>query len=134
MHVCSLYSCDAPKRFRATPPHGPPLSTATEPPSQALVSSVSPSSLAHGTPRPLPCPIRTPHIRTPSVFPSGAPIRFKIRLTLAPQAFTRSGISLCDWRDSVQFGSVAQSCLTLCDPMNCSMPGLPVYHQLPEFK
>ena len=34
---------------------------------------------------------------------------------------------------SVQFSSVAQSCLTLCDPMNCSMPGLPVYHQLPEF-
>ena len=34
---------------------------------------------------------------------------------------------------SVQFSSVAQSCLTLCDPMNCSMPGLPVHHQLPEF-
>ena len=33
---------------------------------------------------------------------------------------------------SVQFSSVAQSCLTLCDPMNCSMPGLPVHHQLPE--
>ena len=32
-----------------------------------------------------------------------------------------------------QFNSVAQSCLTLCDPMNCSTPGLPVYHQLPEF-
>ena len=32
-----------------------------------------------------------------------------------------------------QFSSVAQSCLTLCDPMNCSTPGLPVYHQLPEF-
>ena len=31
------------------------------------------------------------------------------------------------------FGSVAQSCPTLCDPMNCSMPGLPVHHQLPEF-
>ena len=29
--------------------------------------------------------------------------------------------------------SVAQSCLTLCDPMNRSMPGLPVHHQLPEF-
>ena len=29
--------------------------------------------------------------------------------------------------------SVAQSCLTLCDPMNCSTPGLPVHHQLPEF-
>ena len=32
-----------------------------------------------------------------------------------------------------QFSSVAQSCLTLCDPMNPSMPGLPVHHQLPEF-
>ena len=34
---------------------------------------------------------------------------------------------------SVQFSSVAQSCSTLRDPMNCSMPGLPVHHQLPEF-
>ena len=32
-----------------------------------------------------------------------------------------------------QFSSVAQSCLTLCDPMNCSTPGLPVHHQLLEF-
>ena len=31
------------------------------------------------------------------------------------------------------FSSVAQSCLTLCDPMDCSMPGFPVHHQLPEF-
>ena len=31
-----------------------------------------------------------------------------------------------------QFSSVAQSCLTLCDPMNCSTPGLPVHHKLPE--
>ena len=34
---------------------------------------------------------------------------------------------------SVQFSSVAQSCPTLCDPMNCSTPGLPVHHQLPDF-
>ena len=34
---------------------------------------------------------------------------------------------------SVQFSSVAQLCPTLCDPMNCSTPGLPVQHQLPEF-
>ena len=34
---------------------------------------------------------------------------------------------------AIQFSSVAQSCLTLCDPMNRSMPGLPVHHQLPEF-
>ena len=34
---------------------------------------------------------------------------------------------------SVQFSPVAQSCLTLCDPMNRSTPGLPVHHQLLEF-
>ena len=33
----------------------------------------------------------------------------------------------------VQFSSVAQSCLTLWDPMDCSTPGLPVHHQLLEF-
>ena len=38
------------------------------------------------------------------------------------------------WLDLyIQFSSVAQSCPTLCDPMNCSTPGLPVHHQLPEF-
>ena len=36
-------------------------------------------------------------------------------------------------KGSVQFSSVAQSCLTLCDPMNRSTPGLPVHHKLPEF-
>ena len=34
---------------------------------------------------------------------------------------------------SVQFSSVAQLCPTLCNPMDCSMPGFPVHHQLPEF-
>ena len=34
---------------------------------------------------------------------------------------------------SKSISSVTQSCPTLCDPMNCSMPGLPVHHQLPEF-
>ena len=33
---------------------------------------------------------------------------------------------------SFQFSSVTQSCLTLCDPMSCSMPGLPIQRQLPE--
>ena len=51
---------------------------------------------------------------------------------------------LCDWIEDQwqsfwypqrnnQFSSVAQSCPTLCDPMNRSTPGLPVHHQLPEF-
>ena len=35
--------------------------------------------------------------------------------------------------DSVQFSSVVQSCPSLCNPMNCSMPGFPVHHQHPEF-
>ena len=39
-------------------------------------------------------------------------------------------INLLKWKVKMK---VTQSCLTLCDPMNCSTPGLPVYHQLPEF-
>ena len=35
---------------------------------------------------------------------------------------------------SVQISSVTQSCPTLCNPMNCSTPGLPVHHQLLEFR
>ena len=45
--------------------------------------------------------------------------------------------SLCCLPESIttlligyQFSSVAQSCSTLCDPINCSIPGLPVHHQL----
>ena len=51
-----------------------------------------------------------------------------------PQVWVKS---LPNWLQKmttkVQFSSVAQLCLTLCDPMNCSTPGLPVHHQLPEF-
>ena len=35
--------------------------------------------------------------------------------------------------DKSSISSVVQTCLTLCDPMDCSMPGLPVHHKLPEF-
>ena len=38
-----------------------------------------------------------------------------------------------DWVFLVQFSSLAQSCPTLCDSMDCSRPGLSVHHQLPEF-
>ena len=41
---------------------------------------------------------------------------------------------LGEWfQDTQSVSSVIQSCLTLCDPMDCSMPGLPVHHQLLEF-
>ena len=37
---------------------------------------------------------------------------------------------MCPFSSSVQLSSVTQSCLTVCDPMNCSTPGFPVHHQL----
>ena len=53
---------------------------------------------------------------------------------------TCSMVNLCvlfspstDWISSVQFSSVTQSYLTLCDSMNRSTPGLPIHHHLPEF-
>ena len=42
-------------------------------------------------------------------------------------------LDCCPFLKSLQFSSVTQSCLTLCDPMNRSMPGLHVHHQLLEF-
>ena len=50
-----------------------------------------------------------------------------------PQYHLEYGLCLATCFQRVQFSSVAQSCLTLCHTMNCSMPGLPVHHQLPEF-
>ena len=41
--------------------------------------------------------------------------------------------TVADFIFSVQFSSVSQSCPTLCDPVNCSTPGLLVHHQLLEF-
>ena len=52
------------------------------------------------------------------------------KILMRLQAIVKHGEIL---RASVQFSSIAQSCLTLCDPMNHSTPGLPVHHQLPEF-
>ena len=57
-----------------------------------------------------------------------------------PQTPSSSALNLSEPRGlfqrvycSHQFSSVAQSCPTLCDHMDCSLPGLPVHHQLPEF-
>ena len=54
-----------------------------------------------------------------------------------PQYMQKSGHHFVHFRliqpcISFQFSSAAQSCLTLCHPMNCSTPGLPVHHQLPD--
>ena len=54
---------------------------------------------------------------------------------LLSQIFQTAGFypAIHSFISSVQFSSVAQSCPTLCDPMNCSTPGLPVHHHLLEF-
>ena len=53
---------------------------------------------------------------------------------LHPIAYSVSPLgSYLHLSNSVQFSSVAQSCSTLCSPMNCSMPGPLFHHQLPEF-
>ena len=51
---------------------------------------------------------------------------------MIPGSCTRTVRKLRQGR-SVQFSSVAQLCPTLCNPVDCSTPGLPVHHQLPEF-
>ena len=57
--------------------------------------------------------------------------KFIVHLLLKPalENFELYFISMC----SVQFSSVSQLCSTLCDPMKCSTPGLPVHHQLLKF-
>ena len=45
---------------------------------------------------------------------------------------SRNAMWILDFLNGVQSSSVSQSCLTLCDPMDCSTPGFPVHHQLPE--
>ena len=66
-------------------------------------------------------------------------LRWPCTLVLCSRSMSSSCQPCChchpaqDNKTPVQFSSVAQSCLTVCDPMNRSMPGLPVHHQLPEF-
>ena len=55
----------------------------------------------------------------------------QILYQLSYQGSTNMGASYVF--SSVQLSSVAQSCPTLCDPMNCSTSGLPVHHHLQEF-
>ena len=53
--------------------------------------------------------------------------------TYNPHAHTHHIDTTCHTNIQSSVSSVAQSCLTLCDPMDYSTPGLPDYHQLPEF-
>ena len=64
---------------------------------------------------------------------SHSPRRHPVSL-MCPQPKTHMAVWLHFGEEgSIQFSPVAQSCLTLCDSIDCSRPGLPVHHQLPEF-
>ena len=56
-----------------------------------------------------------------------------LKFSISPLLFLEAISFSSKYRESVQFSSVAQSCPTLFDHMDCSMPDLPVHHQLPEF-
>ena len=81
------------------------------------------------------------YFATPWTIPCQAPLslgfsrqEYWSRLPFAPPGhFPNPGIKPLGHSLSVQFSSVAQSCPTLCNPMNRSMPGLPIHHQLLEF-
>ena len=55
-------------------------------------------------------------------------------LYASKEGTVRTGHGTMNWFQigKVQFSSITQSCLSLCDPMDCSTPGFPVHHQLPE--
>ena len=57
---------------------------------------------------------------------------FECRIPGNSKEMTRKPSSVINAKKSVQFSSVTQSCPTLCNPMDCSMPGFPIHCQLPE--
>ena len=89
-----------------------------------------------------------PNLRAPSIFPvlqtyvdssstyenKSDDLRREDYTFVSVILFTYMNICICTFIGiALQFSSVTQSCPTLCDPMNCSTPGLSVHHHLPEF-
>ena len=73
------------------------------------------------------CPSPPPPPWPGSYFTAGSPFKFLLCLSITGKVGELLGAG------SVQFSSVAHSCPTVFKPMDCSTPGLPVYHRLPEF-
>ena len=55
-----------------------------------------------------------------------------LSLTDLAVKYIYSAVKKVNFLSSIQFSSISQLCLTLCNPMDCSMPGFPVHHQLQE--
>ena len=66
--------------------------------------------------------------------PPGKPHSKLLYSSPTPPYPKEKNLALKQTFETFQFSLVAQSCQTLCDPMNRSTPGFPVHHQLPEFK
>ena len=94
--------------------------------------SLWPHGLQHAR---LPCPSPSPTVCSNSCPLSQWSVILSNNLTLCRLLLLLHSIFSCGVWDLVtcQFSSVTQSCPTLCDPMICSTPGLPVHHQLPKF-
>ena len=102
-----------------------------------VCDSLQPHESQHARP---PCPSPTAGVHSdsrpssqwchPAISSSGIFVLFMTNL-MKPW-FSYLGL-IFEARFSIYFSSVAQSCRTLCDPMNPSTPGLPVHHQLLEF-
>jgi len=67
------------------------------------------------------------------IYPRENKIHVHTKTRTQISSFICSGEKLLTIQKSIQFSSVAQSCPTLCDPIDCSTPGLPVHRQLLEF-
>ena len=97
-------------------------------------SSVTPQAAARQTPLSVGFPRQEYWSGLSLPTPGGLP---DPRMEPLSPAWQADSLPLSTWEagplHSAQFSSVAQSCLTLCDPMNRSTPGLSVHHQLPEF-
>ena len=74
-----------------------------------------------------------------SIHSPGSPLSLRLWLSEEPEAgrgkycLVETSCNDNHTTCSLQFSLVAQSCLTFCDPIDCSTPGLPVHHQLSEF-
>ena len=73
---------------------------------------------------------RNNHKKRENILLNSTPMKI-MSLRFALQVKNQNYLMIDD--SGIQFSSVTQSCLTLCDPMNYSTPGLSVHHQLPEF-
>ena len=76
------------------------------------------------------------NVRGTKKYSNGIPVLITYQSKLIPHQvhYQVNHQAVTMFKEKVKFSSVAQSCLTLCGPMNCSMPGLPVHYQLPESK